>query len=193
VTITASSAGASSSRTLVVTPGPTAYVTILPSIAGIAVKDSVQLSVSTLDAGRRTITGRSAAWSIDNPALVSVSADGLLVGLRPGIAKVTATVDGLSVTQTLNVVPEIVARFTVTPRVPPALHVGETVQLTVVAYDRQGNVLDQAPIWNDSRPGVATVSPTGLVTARAVGGVNLGVYFSSAPSGQVFVPIQVVP
>ena len=95
-------------------------------------------------------------------------------------------------TYTFNVVPEIVTRFTVSPPRPPAMHVGQTLQLDVVAYDRQGNVLVRTPIWTNSNPAVATVSESGLVTARAVGSTSLAVQF---PSSATFVaaPIQVVP
>lgn len=50
------------------------------------------------------------------------------------------------------------------------LEPGQTLQLSAVPRDADGNEIPEAPIaWYSKDPSVATVSPTGLVTARDIG------------------------
>jgi hypothetical protein len=179
---------------LVVTPGPTAIVLIEPHPGNLPVKDTVQLSARTLDAGSKLLTGRAVTWSVDNPALASMSASGLLIGLRQGTVEVRATADGITGRLTVNVVPETVMRVTVSPTTPAPLRVGQTVQLTVVPYDRQNNVLYQTPTWSTATPAIASVSSTGLVTALSPGNTKVLIEFYYYYYGiPIVVPIQVVP
>lgn len=61
-------------------------------------------------------------------------------------------------------------RLEITPRSVSLTGVGSTQQLTVVARDASGNTISNPGVtWSSSNTGVATVSSTGLVTARAVG------------------------
>lgn len=62
-----------------------------------------------------------------------------------------------------------------------ALAPGETVQFTVTAGQADGSTRDltQAPglSWHTNNPGVIAISPSGMVTALAVGGATITVSF----------------
>ncbi len=94
--------------------------------------------------------------------------------------------------------PSQVDSITVAPT-PPALNVGQTVQLTATGIYTHAaphppttqNVTDSAT-WSSSSPGVATVSPTGLVTAVTGGTATISASmngFSGLVSGSVTVSV----
>lgn len=71
---------------------------------------------------------------------------------------------------TLTVTMAAVASVTMAPPGPDTLQTGATLQLSATAADAAGSTLDgRAVSWTSGSPSVATVSPTGLVTAVAVG------------------------
>jgi hypothetical protein len=70
--------------------------------------------------------------------------------------------------------PVPVASVQVTGAGTAPLTIGQTVQLTAVARDANGNDLTGRTVtWSSSAPAVASVSPTGLVTAVATGGATI--------------------
>src|SRR5215208_7067694 len=69
--------------------------------------------------------------------------------------------------------PRAVATVTVGPT-SPTLVVGGSVQLTAITTDDAGNpVTGRTVTWTTSDAGMATVSPTGLVTGIAEGPVTV--------------------
>jgi uncharacterized protein YjdB len=92
---------------------------------------------------------------------------------KAGSATITASVGSLTGTATITVNPGAVATVTVTA---PSrnLKPGNTMQLTAAALDNKGNTIpNQSFIWFSSNTGVATVSATGVVTAKKSGNVTI--------------------
>ena len=54
-----------------------------------------------------------------------------------------------------------------------SLFVGATLQLTSTARDQQGRAMAATPTWASDKVGVATASPTGLVTGIAAGSATI--------------------
>jgi uncharacterized protein YjdB len=175
VTITASSEGKSGTATVTIAPAapaPVASVTITPPAASVAVGQTQLLQAQTLDASGGTLTGRAVAWSTSNAAVATVSPGGLVTGVAPGDATVSATSEGKEGTAAITVTaaaPVPVATVTVAPTTLP-LQTGQTGTLTATTRDAANNVLTGRTVaWTTSNAGVATVAPNGTVTAVAVG------------------------
>ena len=105
----------------------------------------------------------------EDDAVAAVDTTGLVTAVRTGSTDVFATVGelrdsaGVSVTQ-------LASEVRVTPAVDTLGAVGDTVRLSAVALDRNGNeVEDTDYIWSAPHPSVVTVDDSGLVTARGPG------------------------
>ncbi|MFN2322296.1 MAG: invasin domain 3-containing protein [Trueperaceae bacterium] len=144
------------------------------------------LSVSIDDGGRSVAVGgtlvvsasvdavggasQSVAWASSAPSVATVNASGLVAGVAIGQAQVTAT-SAFDASRSATVAVEVVERSEVlavtiigSSRV---VAVGSATQYTVTV-DAVGGA-DEAVTWRSSQPDVATVDPTGLVNALAVG------------------------
>ncbi len=169
VTITASSEGTNGTATVTVTPAPVASVNVTPPTASVTVGQTTTLQAQTLDANGATLTGRAVTWSSSNTGVATVSNAGVVTGVAPGTATITATSEGKSGTATITVTAVPVATVTVAPGTLP-LQTGQTGNLTATVRDAGNNVLtDRAVSWTSSNTAVATVAPNGTVTAVAVG------------------------
>ncbi len=146
-----------------------ASVTVSPASGSLQVGATVQLAAVTKDAAGNLLTGRTVNWTISNSAVVTVSASGLVTGIAPGSATITATSEGQSGTAAMTVTKVPMATVTVTPAIASML-MGATLQLTATPKDSLGNLVTGRVItWSTNAPGVAAVSASGQVTGLAVG------------------------
>jgi len=172
-TITASSEGKSGTATVTVTAAAVASVNVTPPTASITVGQTTTLTAQPLDANGNALTGRAVAWASSNLGVATVSDAGVVTGVAPGDATITATSEGKSGTATVTVTPIPVASVTVDPATV-SLTTGATQQITATPRDAQGNPLaDRAVTWESQNPAVATVSPAGLITAVAPGNTTV--------------------
>ena len=144
------------------------------SIAGltraVAGGEQVPLSFRTLDAAGNALVARAVTWSSSAPTVATVNADGVIAGVAPGAAVVTATSEGR--TATVNVVVEALAPVNTVTLSPttPTLAAGSTQQLVATLRDANSNVLANRPItWASSSAATGSVSSTGLVSALVPG------------------------
>jgi len=108
-------------------------------------------------------------WSSSDVSVAQVSATGAVTALAPGLATVRATILGVAGTTDVAVVAPV-ASVVVTPAAA-TLAPGATLQLSAATLDAQGGTLTGRNVtWSASNATLATVSPTGLVTAVATGG-----------------------
>jgi hypothetical protein len=104
-------------------------------------------------------------WSSDSSAIATVDPTGMIIGVALGQTTVIATVGGKQGQAVLPVVPVAVRTVTVDPSADNPSP-GQTIQLTATTLDGVGDTLTGRVVrWSSTRPAVATVSPTGLVTA----------------------------
>ena len=150
--------------TVVLAPDPAPNVL---AGAGLAFVATPKASDGT-DAGN--LSDRAITWSVVNPAgptqTASVSIDGVVSGVYPGDADVTVSVDGVSRTVRVRV---NAARVEVQS---PSTFVlaGTQMSLQAKVLDVNDVPLPNVPLtWGTSNPVVATVDPTGVVTALAPG------------------------
>ena len=171
-TITATSEGQSGTAALTVIP-PVASVTVAPAPATVVVGQTLQLTATTKDANGNVLTGRVVTWETSNTGVATVSPTGLVTGVTPGQATITARSETKSGTTLLTVTPVPVASVTVQPPTASVLP-GQTVGLAATTKDANGNVLTGRVVtWASDNTAVATVSPAGLVTAVAPGAATI--------------------
>ena len=117
------------------------------------------------DASNKAVT-----WKSNKTSVVDVK-NGVVTAKAFGTADVTVTTNdgGYSAVCQVTVEEAYATGVTITPPGPDTVPVGKTLQLTAhvsYSHDIPGN---QEVTWSTSAPGVASVSPQGLVTALAVG------------------------
>jgi len=193
-TLTATSEGKNGTAMVTVTAvsAPVASVAVNPASASVPVGQTVQLTATPEDANGSALIGRVVTWASSVPGVATVSASGLVTAVAAGTATLTATSEGQSGTATVTTTAVPVALVTVTPAAA-SLFVGKTAQLAATTKDSAGNVLTGRVItWAVSNTTVATVSATGLVTARAAGSATITAT-SEGKNGTATVTVANVP
>jgi hypothetical protein len=137
--------------------------------ADIIVGQTASLTATPKDAKGNTLTNRTVAWTSSSQAIATVGSTGVVTGVAPGSATITATVEGKTGTAAVTVVVPPVATVTVTA-VSTTLQAGQTTQASAVTRDASNTVVTgRAVAWSTSNAAVATVSVTGVVTALTPG------------------------
>jgi hypothetical protein len=118
--------------------------------------------------GREMVPGH-VAWTSSEPAIVSVSGDGLLTALAAGEATIHAEVDGLVAEGIARVRPPVATVEVFAPT--EALYLREEVRLQARALDASGVELPDLPtVWSSSSFRTISVEPThGWATAHLPG------------------------
>lgn len=171
-TIRATSEGRDGEATLTVRPvvqnPQVLWVQITPAGDLIQPQGSTrQLGFVAHGANGVEVPGRTATWSSSNPAVVSVSATGMLEARAYGNAVISAIVDGKTGTTTV-IVPTQIDRVEMS-RAVLGVGVGESAQLGATARGYDGGVLQRGFAWTSSNSAVATVDANGRVTGRGPG------------------------
>ena len=96
VQIRATADGKSGSAELTVTVPAVASIAVSPTVVVLEVGESRILTAVTRDANGNVLSGREVTWSVDTPN-ASVSPSGVVFGLVPGYATITATSEGKTV------------------------------------------------------------------------------------------------
>jgi hypothetical protein len=137
---------------------------------------TLRLSVGesqTLQATRLQRRSRYIRWTSSNPTVASVSTTGVVRGVTPGEARITASSTvGTEQTRVQVASPAaapVVAAVTVSSP-STSLVVGGQMAMTAVATDASGAVITGRPVaWSVTSGPAATISSTGVVTALAAG------------------------
>lgn len=111
----------------------------------------------------------SVQYTVDDPAVVSVSADGTVTALSEGIATITATAAGSSLTARCEVVVGTPVQGVQVSRPEAVLDAGQTMVLGARVWPDNGAEVT----WHSSDPAVAEVSTDGKVTALTPGMVQI--------------------
>jgi len=152
-----------------------AQVAISPERAEIEVTGTAQLTVTARDGAGRPIEDVSVRWIASTPELASVDQDGVVTGLNPGMARITAVVEGqpASVSVVVRALPPAELRAAVGTDVPYA---GQVVPVRISAFNRLGEPVEDPELtWSSSDPSVAAVDAAGLVFARSEGAATISV------------------
>lgn len=93
---------------------PARALRLTPSLATVWIGRSQALVLEIRDSAGTLLTDRFVEWTSSNPAAASVSPAGVVSGVSQGTAVITATVEGLVATMTVDVFPEPSAAITIT-------------------------------------------------------------------------------
>ena len=143
-------------------------VTLNASTISLEEEKTFQLTATVKPDG---LSDKSVEWSSSDPAVASVSADGLVTARTVGTATITATSKAYpqkTATCSVSVSPKYIA---VTGVVLNQTRLSLTAEDTysLVATVSPSNATDPALEWTSSNSGVATVDANGHVTAIAAG------------------------
>jgi serine/threonine-protein kinase len=196
--VSASSGGQTRSvEVLVRSPSPTptpepdarvATVRLSPGVLSLSVGESGSITASAVDASGRTLAGRATAWSVTDPAVATVSADGQVRGLASGTTEVVATIDGRRARASITVTAESVASVALSPN-SVELEPGASISLSATVLGARGSVLTgRALVWQSSNPAVATVAD-GVVRGVAPGTATIAAT-AEGRAGQATVTVR---
>jgi glucose/arabinose dehydrogenase len=103
-TIHASTGTASGAQSLTVTPAPVASVTLEPDTATLTTGDTRTFAARVFGPSGNTLSGRAVVFSSSDTSVATVRADGVVTALSPGIAVLSADVEGKHATAAVTVV-----------------------------------------------------------------------------------------
>ena len=158
-TITATSGGKSGSAAVTVVAVPVATVSVSPATASVAAGNSVPLSATPKDSAGHPLSGRVVSWATSDAGVATVSTSGVVTGVAPGSATITATSEGKSGT----------AAVTVTAAPPPGTCVG-ACHYVDAATGNDGNAGTSTAPWRTIQHAADVTNPGDTVL------VNDGVY-----------------
>jgi serine/threonine-protein kinase len=131
--------------------------------------ESLTLGAIATDSGGGELSGRPVQWMSSAPGVLSVSSQGTVIAVAPGLAVVSAASDGTRGDDTIMVFRPGPAFLGAQPALL-SLPLGRTARLRAVVRDAKGRLLPGVNArWSSSDPAVATVSPAGDVTAMRAG------------------------
>ena len=117
-----------------------------------------------------------ALWRSVDVGIATVDDGGAVTAQNVGATDVVASFWGLETALHVTVTCAVPLRVSVYPGDRLVLHVGETTQLVITTYDKQGRDTCQPVTFHVDDASVVTVSADGLVTATARGEADVDVY-----------------
>ncbi len=171
----------------------------LPTVLDVGA--SVQAGAALRDGTGNILTGRQVTWSTSNAAVATVNANGVVTGVSPGTAVISASSEGVSGEATVTVrVPPVA---TVSVQMAGSIQAGTSTPATAVLRDANGGVLTGRQVtWSSSNQSIATVSTSGVVTGVSVGqasitatseGVSGAAVVTVTPPAVAVVTVQLSP
>lgn len=189
-TATATVGAISGGAALTVTPATLSSITITPPNPSVSSGGSVQLSATGIfsDGSTQNMTGLL-TYSSSNPLVATVNSSGMLQGLLPGSATITASLGSVSATLSVTITAATLQGLnlgagTVT------VAAGVSTQLSATGSYSDGSTQDLSAVvsWSSSAPSVAAVDATGKVTGLGTGSATITATLGSV-TGSVTVTV----
>ncbi len=191
--VRATAEGVIGADTVKVTQAPVSSVVLSPSTSSLFIGQTEQLSAQVTNAAGQPIKGASVTFSSANTAVATVSASGVVTGVKVGITTITGTSQGKSGTAAVAVFQVPVGSVTVQPSdttVPPT----GRAQMRATVVDSLGHAVSSPNLsWSSSPAG--RVAQTGLVTPQPgdTGSAITVVASSGGKSGSATVHVSIPP
>src|SRR5215218_1137052 len=145
-----------------------ADIVVNPPTSTLALNAQLPLQALVRNEAGELVPDASVTWTVENPAIASVSTAGVVTGLALGTTQVAANARGKSGIASITVAKTPVSSVVLLPD-KVSTSIGTTTRLTATAYDAGQNVLpDRGFVWSTSDASVATVD-NGLVTTKGKG------------------------
>ena len=171
-TITATSEGVRATATIHVTTGGVAKINVAPGSVGLVAGHTQQLSASLEDEAGNSLAAQSVTWSSANNSIASVSGSGVVTAVHTGSTTISAVANGVTGHASVVVSAGAVKSIAVSPS-SMRLASGGTQQLSAKLTDAAGNALSENVAWSSSNSAVASVSSSGVVTAKQAGSATI--------------------
>jgi uncharacterized protein YjdB len=143
-------------------------VTVSPATVTLAPGSTQQLTPTISPS---TASNKNVTWTSSNNGVATVSPSGLVTAIAAGAATITAkSVDGAKTSTSAITVSSSVSSVAISPS-SVAVNLGASHQLSAVVTP--STAINKNVTWRSANNGIATVSPTGVVTAVAVGNVAI--------------------
>lgn len=139
--------------------------------------ESTQQEISVIatysDGHSATISGIS--WSSNNSSVLNVSSTNMLIASQPGTAIITATLNDIEVSTSIDVIPATLTDIAISSP-QSTIPLGLSISMDALGSFNNGltNTID-AEFWQTSNSLVATVSSSGVVTTLSEGVVTISV------------------
>ena len=147
------------------TPAPVARVAVTPEQGTLVAGRTLQLRAYPLSARGDTLRDRPVTWRSSNPAVATVTGEGLVTAVGEGTASVLAKAGTVEQGAPIVVSPRAVASVEIDLRFVE-LEEGLTLQVTAVVRDADGGrITDRIVGWQSSDPTIASVNASGTITA----------------------------
>lgn len=134
---------------------------------------SAQLVVSVLGPADSLLLDRALTWVSLRPDVATVSGSGGVTAITAGVAHVIAASEGVSDTVEVRVTRVPAARVELAHGGVVSLYTGESWQLAVRVFAADDRELEGRDVtWSSEDPAIASVTPSGAVTALTVGSTD---------------------
>lgn len=172
---------------LTVGPAVLQSLAITPSaLPPLPVGESVTLSATGTysDGTQSTVAG--ATWTSSDPTIVSLGGGGVITGVAPGTAVVTASSGFVSTNVSVTVTPATLSDIVIGP-VISQLAVNQTQQLTATGKYSDGSMRDITSVATlTPTPGADATITNGLLTGVAAGAVTVAAKWGSVTNSTAY-------
>lgn len=137
----------------------------LPLTASVNAGSSTTVSATVLPSNA---TNPALAWNSSNTAVATVSQSGVITGVAPGTAQITAVaIDGSNIVSNATTVTVVQLVTNIALPATSSTTIGSLTTLSATVLP--ANASNPALAWNSSNTAVATVNSAGVVTGVALG------------------------
>lgn len=165
-------------------------IDVEPASLTITAGENGVLTARLLDADGTTLDPQPVFWSSQDTSIATVNQSGVVTAVAPGSVQIAASRNGRSGVAAVTVMRDEIVLVRVDP-LAQNVSVGRTIQLSAEARTSGGDVIDDPAVaWSSSAPEVASVSPSGLVTAHSAGSASIRASVNGVDGASV---ITVVP
>ena len=175
-------------------PTPVESVVVTPPALQLVEGGAGALVAEAMDASGNVLTGRRLVWATANPAIATVSNNGVVTGVSTGTVDIAATAEGKSAVASVTVVP--VAPRVASVRIAPDnvyLYIAGGNDLIATPYDPNGVAIGgRTIVWTTNNAAVASVSQTGRVTGLVPGTAVITAVIDGV-AGNANVTVRLVP
>ncbi len=188
--VTATAGSASGSAAVTVDQVLAAVVVEPATDTLLAFGDTLRLSAEAVDANGHAVASAEIAWASGDTLVAVVDQQGLVTGVSPGEAEVTASSAEVTGQAHLAVLAPAPTTLAISPDTVGFDALGQTARLVAEVRDQAGRAMEGVTVsWSSGDTTVALVDSTGLVTAAGTGTTTIAAKADSA-SGDAAVTVM---